>query len=63
MNTEQAKKRMGVEHRAALTPQPKPRSGGSAGFRDQHQYTRLVGQDPLVSHAVINPSRPKKGVK
>lgn len=33
------------------------KSGGSAGRANQYQHTRLVGADPLVKHAVLNPSR------
>ncbi len=57
MNTEGAKRRMGEERAKALRPDPVRKSTGSAGHQNQYGHTRVVGEDPLTRHAVVNPSR------
>jgi hypothetical protein len=57
MDTEQAKRQMDEEHAEGMKPCPPTRTGGSAGHRNQFGHTRMVGEDPLVRHALVNPSR------
>jgi len=55
--TEQGRGQLAQKHEEGSEHCPEQRKGGSAGYRNQVGHTRMVGEDPLVRRAVINPSR------